>query len=175
MPWAAEKSAYTQSAASQLSRRSILGRAGVEIFLNHEGYLEHDSVLKFTKVETGQLLDLLKTVHQRVAVYEQLTGRLGDVEIVLKETLDREQSLLIQALDGAALEHFLEEHLAERGRQLIDQTGDAEIIIADDRALSVEYLRNLKSGLGFLEGARQILDAGDGGTDTDNAMGVEFT
>ena len=78
---------------------SIFGGTCVEIFFDHEGYLEHDSVLKLTEVKTGELLDFFKTVHQRVAVYEQLARGLGDVEVVLEETLDRDQSLLIQTLD----------------------------------------------------------------------------
>ena len=39
-------------------------------------------------------------------VSEQLAGRFGDVQIVLKELIDREQRLLIERVDRVLLEHF---------------------------------------------------------------------
>ena len=89
--------------------QSILCGACVEVLLDHKSYLEHDSVLEFAQVKTGELLDLFKSVHQSVAVYEQLTRGLGNVEVVFEEALDGEQGLLIEALDGTALEYFLQE------------------------------------------------------------------
>ena len=152
----------------------ILGRAGGQVLLDHQRYLKDDRVLKFAQIETGQLLDLLKTVDQRVAVYEQLAGGLGNVQVVLKELLDGEQGLLIEAVDRAALKDLFEEHVAEVGGQLIDQSGDTEVVVADDGALGVEHLADLEGYHRFLEGMRQILDAGDGGAHADDAVGVEL-
>ena len=66
--------------------RSELNRAGRKIFLYHQSDLEDDRVIKFAEIQTGQLLDLLKTVDQRVAVNEQLSGGLGYIQVVLEET-----------------------------------------------------------------------------------------
>ena len=107
-------------------------------------------------------------------MYKELSRGLRNVEVVFEEALDSEEGLLVEALDAAALEYLLEEHFAEGRRKLIDKTGDAEVIIAYDSALGVEYLGDLKGRLCFLEGTRQILDASNGGADTDNAVGVEF-
>ena len=52
---------------------------------------------------------------------EQLPGSLGHVQVVFKELVDGEQSLLVQSIDGVLLKDLLEEHLAQDGRQLIDQ------------------------------------------------------
>ena len=42
-------------------------------------------MLELAEIQTGQLTDLLQAVHQGVAVDEELTGGLGDVEVVLEE------------------------------------------------------------------------------------------
>ncbi len=80
-------------------------------------------------------------------------------QVVLKTGLNGEQRLVVEGLNGAALENFLQEHFAKRGRQLINQTGNAEVVIADNGLFGVEYLADLKRNLGFLKGARKILDA----------------
>ena len=59
-----------------------------KILLDHERDLEDDRVVKLTQVKAGELLDLLKTVHQRISVDEELAGGLGDVQVVLKELVD---------------------------------------------------------------------------------------
>ena len=90
---------------------------------------------------------------------EQLSGGLGNVQVIFKETLNGEQRLVVEGLNRAALENFLQEHFAKRGRQLINQAGNAEVVIADNGLFGVEYLADLKRNLGFLKGARKILDA----------------
>ena len=114
-------------------------------------------MLELTDIKTCDLLDLFKSVYKSVSVNEKLPACFGNVEVVFKEALNGEQGLLVEALNGAALEHFLEEHLAQGGGQLIDQAGDAEVVIADDGALGVEHLGDLQRGLGFLKGARRSL------------------
>ena len=86
------------------SDQSVLARD--KILLDHKGDLEDDRVIKLAQVKAGKLLDLLKTVYQRISVDEQLAGRFGDVQIVLKELIDREQRLLIERVDRVLLEHF---------------------------------------------------------------------
>ena len=71
------------------SRAAFRGRsdhtvvAGGQILLDHEGDLEDDGIVELAQVETRELLDLLQTVDQRIAVDEQLAGGLGDIQAVL--------------------------------------------------------------------------------------------
>ena len=106
--------------------------AGGGVFLDHQGDLEDDGIVKFAQVKASQLLDLLKTVDQRVAVDEQLARGLGDVQAVLKEHIDGKEGLLIERINGVFLKDLGQENLAQRRRKLIDQTADAEIFVVDD-------------------------------------------
>ena len=53
---------------------------GIEILLDHHGDLEHDGVVEFAQIQSGELFDLLQTVDQRVAVDVQLAACLRDVD-----------------------------------------------------------------------------------------------
>ena len=150
------------------SDESVLARD--KIFLDHEGDLEDDRVVKLAQVKAGELLDLLKPVHQRVSVDEQLAGRFGDVQIVLKELVDREQRLLIERVDGVLLEHLGQEDLAERRRELIDQAADAEIFIVDDRFFRLKDLTDLNGDLRFLIGVGQLTQVARNGGDADDGL-----
>ena len=145
-----------------------------QVLLHHQGHLKDDGVLKLPQVQAGNLLDLLQAVHQGVPVDEQLPGGLGDVQVVLEEPLDGEQGLMVQGVDGALLEHLFQEHLAQGGGQLVNQPGDAQVVIADDGLLGVEHLAHFQGHLGLFEGAGQVLDAADHGADAHGAVGVEF-
>ena len=92
---------------------------GRQVLAYHQRHLEDNGMVKLPQVQTGQLLDLLKTVDQGVAVYEQLPGSFGNIQVVLKELVDGEQRLMIQAVDGILLEHLGQEDLTQGGRQLI--------------------------------------------------------
>ena len=157
-----------------MRRKSILDRLCVKILLDHERYLKHDGVVEFPQVEAGELLYLLKSVDKSVSVDKELPRGLGDVEVILKETLDGEKSLVVKALDGASLEHLSEEHIAQSGGQLIDEACNAEIVIADDGLLGVEYLADLKGYLSLFEGAGKILYSLDGGAYADKHMSVKL-
>ena len=85
-------------------RNRLSAFSGRQILAYHQGHLEDDGMVELTQVKAGQLLDLLKAVHQRVAVDKQLARGLGHVQVVLKELLDGEQGLLVQRLDGALFE-----------------------------------------------------------------------
>ena len=85
--------------------RSILHRLIGEILLDHESHLEDNGMVEFAQIETGELLDLFQTIDEGISVNKQLAGSLGDIQVVLKELLDGEESLLVERLDGALLEY----------------------------------------------------------------------
>ena len=151
----------------------LRGVAG-EVLLHHQGHLEDDGVLELPQVQAGDFLDFLQAVDQGVPVDEQLAGRLGDVQAVLEEALDGEQRLVVQGIDGALAEHLLEEHLAQGGGQLVNQAGNAQVVVADDGLLGVEDLSHFQGHLGLFEGAGQILNAVDHRADTHSTVGVEL-
>ena len=73
-------------------------------------------------------------------MHKQAAAGLGHIQVVLEEALDGEQGLLIQAFNAALLEHLAQEHLAHGGGQLVDQTSNAQIIVADDLLFGIEHL-----------------------------------
>ena len=85
--------------AARPSDQAVL--AGHQIFFDHQRHLENDRVVKLAQIETCELLDLLQPVDQRVAVDEQLPGRLRDVQVVFKEFVDGEQRLLIEGWNSS--------------------------------------------------------------------------
>ena len=113
---------------------------GGQVLANHQRNLKYDGVVKLTQIQAGELLDLLQTIDQRVAVDEQLPGSFGNIQIVLEELVDGEQGLLIQRIDGVFLENFRQIDVAQGGGQLIDQPANAQILVVDDAALGVENL-----------------------------------
>ena len=91
-----------------MNRQRLSGTffAACKVFSNHKRYLKYDRVIELTQVQTGQLFDLLKAVHQRIAVYKQLARGLGYVQVVLEELLNREQRLLIERVDRTLAEYL---------------------------------------------------------------------
>ena len=155
-------------------RVSELHGVGGEVFLDHEGYLKDNSVVELAEVEACKLLDLVESVNESVSVNEELAGSLGHVKIVLEESLDREQRLVVEGLDRTLLEYFLQECLAESGGEMIDKSRDTEVVVAYYVLFGVEYLADLDSYLRLLERARQILHADNGSADTDIHAGEEL-
>ena len=70
----------------------------LHVLYNHECDLEGDRVIKYTKVQTGGALQLIETVYQGVSVDIQLTGGLGNVQVVLEELVDRGQGFLVELI-----------------------------------------------------------------------------
>ena len=132
-------------------------------------------MVKLPQIQTGQLLDLLQPVHQGVAVDEQLTGSFGNVQVVLEELIDGEQSFLIQGIDGVLFEHLGQEDLTQGGGQLIDQTADTQILIVEDGLLGFKYLAHFNGGLGFLVGICQLPQMLGHGADADNGLDEQLT
>ena len=147
---------------------------GGEIAAYHQSNLEGDRVIKFTKIETRQLFDLIQTVNESISVNEHLSGRFGHVEVVCEEALNGGEGFSVERFDRALLEYFIEEHFTKRGGKLIDQSADTEVFIADDGFIRIEYAANLKSSLRFSVGFGDILDIVNKAADTDGNLGVEF-
>ena len=97
-------------------------------------------MVELAQIKAGELLDLLQTVDQGVAVDKQLPGGFGNIQIVFEELVDGEQGLLIQRINGALLEDLAEEDLTQGSGQLIDQAADTQILIIDDALLILENL-----------------------------------
>ena len=89
-------------------------------------------MIELTEIQSGDLLDLLQTIHQSIPVDKQLSGSLGNIQVVLKELVDGEQGFLIQGIDGVLLKHLRQEDLAQGGGQLINQAAQAQVLIVDD-------------------------------------------
>lgn len=53
--------------------RLVFDGVGIKILLNHQGYFEYYCIVELTKVESCELVDLFKTVNQRISVNEKLT------------------------------------------------------------------------------------------------------
>ena len=81
---------------------------------------------------------------------EQLARRFREDQVILEELVDREERLLVERIDRVLLENLLQEHFAQRRRQLIDQAADAEIFIADDIFFRIKDLADLDGHLRFL-------------------------
>ena len=157
--------------SSVCPRRSVLGCIlRVEVFFDHHGDLEHYGVVKLAQVQAGDLFYLLKPVHQGVAVDVQLAACLRYVQVVLKELVYRLQRVRIQGLDGVLLEDLGEEHLAQGGRQLVDDAANAEILVVDDGLLSVEDLADLDGDLGFLIPVGQLAQVVGRRADADDGL-----
>ncbi len=153
---------------------SILHRLGGQVPLYHESYLKGDGMVEFPQVQPGQLANLFQPIHQGVSVHEQLPGGFGHVQVVLEEALNGHEGFSVQRVQAAILEDLLQEHFAQGGRQLINQTADAQVFVADDILFRIEYLADLQGHLCFLIGAGQVLDVVHDGTDTDGYLGVEL-
>ena len=81
---------------------------------------------------------------------------------------------MVQAVDGAFLKDLLEEHFAQGGRQLVNQTGNAKVVVADNGFFGIEYLADFQRNLCFLKGLGKLFDARNDGADTYDHAGIEF-
>ena len=140
----------------------------VEIFLDHQRHLEDDRVIELAQIESRQLFNLFQTVDEGVAMYEELSRGLGDVEVVFKELVDCVERLLIQRLDRVFLEDLAEEHFAQGRRQLVDDAADAEVFVVNDGLLGVEDLADLDRGLGLLVAVGKLAQVLRDGADADS-------
>ena len=131
-------------------------------------------MVELTEVESGHLLYLVQAVNKSITVNKELSRGLGDIEVILKERLNGDQGLAVECLYRSALESLLEIHLAQRCRQLIDKSADAEILVAENGLFDVEHLSDLESDLRLLVRACKLLNMLDDRTDTDIDLDIEF-
>ena len=89
---------------------------------------------------------------------EELSGCLGYVQRILEELIDCGQGFLVKIIWALATEYFLDKHLAQRNRKLIDQSTDTKFTICNNISFCEEYLTNIQCHLGFLVGAADFLD-----------------
>ena len=143
---------------------------GAEVLLDHEGYLKHDSVVKFAQIQPGKLLDFLKAIYQGISVDKELSGRFGNVQIVFKELIDSVESFLIEGIDGVLLEYLIEIHLAKSGGQLIDKAADAEVIVMNYHLVVFKYLADLDSHHCLLIALSKLAEVAGNGAYTDNGL-----
>ena len=142
---------------TQTTAKLVLDGVSVKILLYHQGYFEYDCIVELTKVKTCELVNLFKTVDQRISVNEELTGGFGNVEIILKELLYCEERFVVKCVDRATLEDLTQEHFAKSCGKLVNKACYTEVVVADNLLLRVENLADLESNLCLLEGTGKLL------------------
>ena len=95
---------------------------------------------------------------------EKLSGCLRYIQRIFKELVNRCQRLLIEIIRTLAVEDLLDEHLAQRDRQLINQPTDSQFAVGDDITFSEEDLAYIQRHLRFLIRAACFLDLINGRT-----------
>ena len=88
----------------------------------------------------------------------KLPGGLRHVQTVLEELINGRKRLLVKIVRGLAVKDFLDEHPAQRKRQLIDQTADSKPAVRHHVLRAVENFAYIQSHLGFLVRAGYVLD-----------------
>ena len=104
----------------------------------------------------------------------ELSGCLGDVQIILEETIDGLQGVLIQGLNGILLEHLVQEHFAEGGGKLIDDAAQTQVFIVDDGLLAFKDPAHIDGDLSFLVAIRQLPQMPGGGAYADDAADAKL-
>ena len=84
---------------TEMKPGSIFDRLRVKILLDHESYLEDDGVVKLPEIKPCDFLDFFKAVNKSIPVNKKLSGGFGDIEVILKESLNSKESFVVEALD----------------------------------------------------------------------------
>ena len=87
----------------------------------------------------------------------QLTACFGYVQVVFKEFIYRCQCFIIEIIHRQSMQNLLDEHPAQRQRQLINQATDAQLFIVHDIFIRLKDFANLQRHLRFLIGTGNIL------------------
>ena len=85
-------------------------------------------------------------------MYKKLPGGLGDVQVVFEEAMNGEEGLMVQRINGTRFKDLFQEGLAEGGGQLVNQPGNTQVVIADDRLVRIKNLADLQGDLCLLKG-----------------------
>ena len=106
---------------------SILKRFHIFHVTNyHERDLEGNRIFKYSQVQSGALLQLIQSVYKCISVNEELSGCLGYVQRILEELIDCRQGFLVKIIRALATESFLDKHLAQRNRKLLNQSANTK-------------------------------------------------
>ena len=70
----------------------------LHILYDHQSDLKRYGILKIPQVQVCALLYFIQTVHKSISMYIQLSGRLGDIQIVLKKLINRRLCLIVDLL-----------------------------------------------------------------------------
>ena len=104
----------------------------------------------------------------------QLTAGFGNVQIVFEEFIYCCQCFIIEIIHSQAVQHFFDEHTAQRQRQLIDQTTDTQFFVVHDKFVCFEDLANFQSHFRFLIGTGNVLQIAYDGAAGNINMAVCF-
>ena len=108
---------------------------------------------------------------------EEFAGRLGYIEVVLKESADCGRYFRIKGCGFILSKDLTDEDPAEVPGQLIDQSADAKAVIGNDGFIRIEDPADVHGHLGFLKGFGQVLQLMDhcavGGYGFDHSLHIE--
>ena len=128
----------------------------LEIILDHQRDLKRDRIIKGTDIQTCRAGKLLKTVHQSIAVYEQLSCSFRYIQAVSEKHLDRRECLLVKILRLLFREYLFDKHPAEVLRKLIDQAADSQCAVHMHALSGIEDLADIQCHARFLEGTGDL-------------------
>ena len=108
---------------------------------------------------------------------EEFAGRLGYIEVILKESADCSRYFRIKGRGFILSEDLTDEDPAEVPGQLVDQSADAQAVIGNDGSVRIEDPADVHGHLGFLKGFGQVLQLMDhcavGGYGFDHSLHIE--
>ena len=84
----------------------------IHVFNYHQCHLECNGIFKGTKIEVCHLLDLVKPVYKGISMDVQLSRCLGNIQVILEELVDGNDSLIIKIRRHLSVKYLLDEHLA---------------------------------------------------------------
>ena len=83
-------------------------------------------------------------------MYKQLAEVSDTLRLFSKNFWMVNSVSLVERVDRSFFEHFGQEHLAQRDRQLINQATNPQIFKADNALFRIKNATDLDRGLGFL-------------------------
>ena len=77
-------------------------------------------------------------------MYVELSGCFGEIQVIFKESADDRQRLTVDRIKRLITEDFFDEHLANRDRELVDQTPDTKGTISEYSTFSIKDLTDFE-------------------------------
>ena len=77
-------------------------------------------------------------------MYVELSGCFGEIQVIFKESADDRQRLTVDGIKRLITEDFFDEHLANRDRELVDQTPDTKGTISEYSTFSIKDLTDFE-------------------------------